>query len=136
MDNQTVTSFITNFVNGNYDASDINTQIDAGWFDWFCKDSSLAKRTQTLGKKVIQISKGNKFNNDEHYVFFKNNCPCSGGTYDSFSICDMEEGNVIFHIASPNSRSNNWEVYGKLNNFEEAIIEGSWLEVKKWFLEA
>jgi len=136
MDNQTVTSFITNFVNGNYDASDINTQIKAGWFDWFCEDSSLAKRLTKLGKKVIQISKSNKFNNDTHYVFFKNNCPCSGGTYDSFSICDMEGGNVQFNVAAPHNDNKKWEVYGRLNDFEDALFEGSWLEVKKWFLEA
>ena len=132
---QNVTEFILNFVTGAYDAADVDTQINAGWFDWFCKDSSLVKRTKTLGKKVIQIAKGNKFNNDENYVFFKNNCPMNGGTYDSFSICDIENGDVQFWIGKP-SYSDKWEVCGPANEFKEPLFAGSWLEVKKWFLAA
>ena len=32
--------WIKKFIDGNYADSDINTQIDAGWFDWFCRDTS------------------------------------------------------------------------------------------------
>ncbi len=131
-----ITAWQLKFATGQFDAVDLDTQIDAGWHDWFCKDSSLATRLQKLGKKVIQIAKGSKFNNDEHYVFFKNNCPMIGGTYDSFSICDMESGDVQFHIAMPNSRSKTYEVYGEANDFNEALVEGDWNTVKKWFLGA
>lgn len=134
MSKQNVTEFILNFVNGRYDAADVATQIEAGWFDWFCKDSSLAKRTEKLGRKVIQIAKGNKFNNDESYVFFKNNCPMSGGTYDSFSICDVDKGDVQFWVGKP-SYSKDWEVFGPANEFKEALVVGNWNTIKKWFLK-
>ena len=132
----TITEFQTKFVNGNFDHNDVDIQIEAGWFDWFCKDSSLVTRTKKLGKKVIQIAKSRKFNNDETYVFFKNNCPMSGGTYDSFSICDHETGDVLFWIGSPNSRNKNYEVFGKENDFNEPLVEGNWKAVKDYFLAA
>ncbi len=134
-DKITIREWIANFVSGEYDAADVNTQIDAGWFDWFCKDSSLQKRTEKLGKKIIQICKSNKIDIDNSYVFFKNNCPMSGGTYDSFSICSMDKGDVLFWVAKP-SYSKNWEVFSPVNEFNEALVEGSWTDVKKWFLAA
>ena len=132
-DNNSVSVFIENFNNGVYDAADVDTQIKAGWFDWFCKDSSLAKRLEVLGRKVVQLSKSNRIDNDRYYVFFKNNAPMSGGTYDSFSFCDMEHGDVKFWVGKP-SYSNKWEVFGSQNDFNEALVEGSWADVKKYFL--
>lgn len=137
MDNRiNITEFQTKFVNGEFDAADVSTQIAAGWFDWFCKDSSLANRTKKLGKRVIQIAKGKRFNNDETYVFFKNNCPMAGGTYDSFSICEMETGNVLFWIGSPSAYTKNYEVFGPENNFTDPLVAGNWNDIKAYFLTA
>ena len=135
-DNINISTWLVKFVNGEFDAADVNTQIKAGWFDWFCSNESLVNRTEKLGKKVIQIAKGSKFDNDTSYVFFKNNCPMVGGTYDSFSVCDMDKGDVLFWIGSPNAYSKKWEVFGPQNDFDTALVSGSWHDVKKWFLAA
>lgn len=127
--------WVEKFNDGDFDAKDVDTQIDAGWFDWFCKDSSLQKKLEVIGRKVVQIRKSKLIDIDNQYVFFKNNAPCSGGTYDSFSVCDMDKGDVQFWIGKPNY-SKNWEVHGVSNEFKEALFEGSWLEVKQWFLAA
>ena len=133
----TIKEWINNFVSGEYDAADVSTQIDAGWFDWFCSDKTLHKRTVKLGKKLMQIRQSSLIDINESYVFFKNNCPMCGGTYDSFSICDIESGNVQYWVGMPNVNANNkYEVFGPANEFEAPLAAGSWKDIKAFFLAA
>ena len=43
-----------------FDNPDRRTQIDAGWYDWFCKDTSLANKTKKMGKIIKQVKDGGK----------------------------------------------------------------------------
>ena len=36
---------------------------------------------------------------ETHYVFLKNNCPVNGKLYDSFSICKVDNGDVVIWCA-------------------------------------
>jgi len=133
-----ITQWIENFKKGEYSNTDFSTQCKAGWYDWFCKDSSLAGKTRALGVKLMQISKSPKINCETSYVWFKNNCPCNGSLYDDFRIADMETGDVIFTIVPKSGyRSMNGlgEVWGKENGFKEALMTGTWGEIKNWFLK-
>ena len=110
------------FSDGKFDSPDLDTQIDAGWYDWFCKDTSLRNKTKRLGNIVKKIKDGGKVNLDTTYVFFKNNCPCVGRLYDDFRICDIKTGNVIYTIAIGDDRSEyRFEVWGRDNNFDGAM---------------
>src|SRR5574343_565364 len=93
-----IRQWVENFDNGLYADKSTDTQIEAGWYDWFCKDRSLQRKTVYLGKKLKVLLKSKKFDQDKCYVFFKNNCPVSGRLYDDFRICDIETGNVIYTI--------------------------------------
>lgn len=133
-----IKEWIKNFDKGEYESSDIDTQIKAGWYDWFCKDSSLAKKTQSLGKKLKMIAKSSKIDINKSYVFFKNNCPMIGNLYDDFRISDLKTGNVIFTI-TPKYGNKGYKglgaVWGKENSFSVPLIEGTWKEIKNWFLK-
>lgn len=121
-------------------------QINAGWFDWFCKDSSLANKTKALAKKLRSIVKSPRFNPDSTYVMFKNNCPVNGTLYDDFRILDADR-KVLFTVVPRNGhqyekdrmrkggRSGLAEVWGTENGFEDALIEGTWAEIRRWFLQ-
>lgn len=133
------------FEAGEYDTKDVDTQIDAGWYDWFCKDTSLPLKTTYLFKKVLSILDSKKIDLDKHYVFFKNNCPVQGQLYDDFRICDLETGEVIYCV-TPNRKVKittgyahiecHADVYGKENDFQESLIDGrSWKDVKNFFLK-
>ena len=139
MDNQLpLNKQIGNFLAGEYDSNDVRIQCDAGWYDWFCRDSSLARKTQTLFKKVIQISKTKKFDNKKVYVFFKNNCPMMGRLYDDFRICDLNSGDVLYTVvprSGHDSMKGSGEVWGKENNFSSPLLQGSWREIKNFFLK-
>jgi hypothetical protein len=136
-DEITIREFIKNYDDGKYDSPDRGTQIDAGWYDWFCKDTSLVNKTHKLVKKLKQIIKSHKFSIDSTYVFFKNNCPMVGSLYDDFRICDIKTGNVLYTI-TPRSghRSDEGaaEVWGHENGFEEPLVHGRWKDVKDFFM--
>lgn len=133
-----INQWIEKFNNGEYNNPDCSTQCSAGWYDWFCNDSSLAGKTKSLGKKLIAISKSPKFNCNTSYVFFKNNCPCNGNLYDDFRICSIDDGDVLYTITPKCGHKvseGKGNIWGRENNFEQPLFQGSWTEIKNWFLK-
>lgn len=55
---------------GEFENSNFETQVKAGWYDWFCKTTSLRNKTKKLGNIVKKLVDSEKV-----YVWFKNNCP-------------------------------------------------------------
>ena len=98
MNRMPLNNWIDEFLKGNFDASDVKTQIKAGWYDWFCKDSSLVNKTKKMGNIIKQIRNGGKVNLGSSYVWFKNNCPLNGPLYDDFRIANLVTGEVQFTI--------------------------------------
>ena len=96
--NISITEWIKKFDNGEFDEPDIETQINAGWYDWFCDEDELYEKTQDLGEKLKSLLPTKLFDPNTMYVFFKNNCPLEGDLYDSFSICELDGGGVVFWI--------------------------------------
>ena len=93
-----VSNWIDKFLAGQYDSPDVKIQILSGWFDWFCKDSSLVNKTKKIGDIIKQIKSGGKVNLQDLYVWFKNNCPLNGPLYDDFRFASLETGDVQFTI--------------------------------------
>ena len=83
-------AWIGSFILGDFDAIDVHTQIKAGWYDWFCKDSSLAKKTKRMGNIIKNLREGGKVDFKSWYVWFKNNCPLNGPLYDDFRFADLD----------------------------------------------
>lgn len=98
MENVNVKTWQEQFIKGDFEHDDIKTQIKAGWYDWFCRDSSLANKTKKMGNIIKQVKDGGKVDLDNWYVWFKNNCPLNGPLYDDFRFADLETGNVQFTI--------------------------------------
>lgn len=137
MDNRnSIRTFLTNFKEGKYSSKDVGTQIDAGWWDWFCKDSSLRNKTYKLVPKIKKVVKSKKINIDEMYIFFKNNCPCYGKLYDDFRICDIITGDVIYTIVPAVGYTKTFgrsEVWGRENDFKETLAVGTWKDILSFF---
>jgi hypothetical protein len=128
MKNDTISTILANF--DNYD-------IMCLWYDWFCRETSLKRKGEALLKKLKVIASSNKFDNDKCYVFFKNNCPCVGNLYDDFRICDKETGDVLYCVIPKSGFKRDEgraQVYGVDNDFKEPLVEGTWRDVKAWFL--
>lgn len=112
------------------------TQCAAGWFDIFCKEETLHRRTIALTRRLKSIVNSPKINIDTMYIFFKNNNPFGGKLYDDFRICDIATGNVIFTIIPKSGYRQNEgksEVWGRENDFKEPLVSGTWEDVQRFF---
>lgn len=136
MSNMSIADFATRFLRGDFDLNNRSVQIEAGWYDWFCRDTSLAAKTKNLGKKVLRLMKSSKIDIEKNYVFFKNNCPMIGSLYDDIRICDMETGDVLYTIIPSSGFSatkGRAEVWGRENCFNQPLVTGTWKDVKTFF---
>jgi hypothetical protein len=88
------------------------------FYDWFCKDSSLARKARTLMKQTERFVKAYDIDLLDHYVFFKNNCPGRGPLYDDFRICNIETCNVVYTVIPKCSHSGLAEIWGRENDFK------------------
>jgi len=129
-------NFIERFKQGDFESNDVHTQIEARWYDWFCKDESLANKTKHMGNIVKQLKDVGKVNLETMYVWFKNNCPLAGFLYDDFRIADIETGDTLFTITINGFREDKrYTVYGRKNDFLDSLFETDSRELVKWLNE-
>lgn len=98
-----------------------------GFYDWFCKDTSLKSKGTSLMKKTSTFVKKMGIDTTTHYVFFKNNCPMNGPLYDDFRICDIETGDVMWNVTPKSGHSLEAEVYSSKHGFSEPLFAGKTL---------
>ena len=121
-DKMTVRQWQKAFAAGEFDGAGIQTQCRAGWYDWFCEDTSLAGKTRRLGRIVAKVKDGGKVDLDGMYVWFKNNCPLCGPLYDDLRFSDIETGDVQMTICVDDEREEfKYSVWGRANGFREPI---------------
>jgi hypothetical protein len=111
-------------------------QNSFGFWDWFCSEKALENRAKSLFSKFKKIAKSPKINPHTMYLWFKNNCPVNGNLYDDFRISYLSTGDVIYTIIPSSGHNTNLheaELWGKENNFKEAIITGTYSDIIKWF---
>ena len=121
------------FENGSILDSDGSVDSNCfNFYDWFCSDKALENKSMKLFKQVKTFIKHHpEINLDTHYVFFKNNCPMLGSTYDDFRICDIEEGNVQYTVTPSRVLKNGKnqirmaEIWGRSNNFKQPLKEAN-----------
>lgn len=129
-----VREWIDLFNAGAFEGRDRHTQIQAGWYDWFCKDTSLKNKLYKMGAIVKQVKAGGKVDLDNWYVWFKNNCPLCYPLYDDFRFAEIGTGDVQFTIQiGAGYNKHRYCVYGRRNNFEEPLFEcDNSRELVKW----
>lgn len=98
MNRISVTEWIDKYNNKEFTGRDVKTQILIGWYDWFCKDGTLYRKTEKMGNIIKQLKVGGKVNLEDWYVWFKNNCPLNGPLYDDFRFSDLDTGYVQMTI--------------------------------------
>ena len=104
--------------------SDGTVNFCFNFFDWFCKESSLENKAKQLFPRVKTFAEKMGVNLDTTYCIFKNNCPMGGQLYDDFRICDRETGHVIWTVVPKCGHSGQAEVWGTINSFQGAHLQG------------
>ena len=69
------------------------------FYDWFCSNKALKIKSKLLMTKAEKVMSKLGLDPETHYVFLKNNCPAVGKLYDSFSICKVDNGDVVIWCA-------------------------------------
>ena len=107
------------YLTGAFASRDRTVQCEAGWYDWFCRDESLAGRLQELAPVVMEIT--DPFILDNYYVWFKNNCPLHGPLYDDVRFEPLSEdwdGKYFMVSADCPYEDEKWVLYTERNGFD------------------
>ena len=127
MNKVSLTRQLAEFEKGNIIDSEGKSNDCYNFYDWFCNENSLQRKSIKLFKAVKRFVKYAKIDTSKYYVFFKNNCPMNGPLYDDFRICDRESGDVMWNITPKSGHTGKAEIYGRSNDFKGVIAEGDTL---------
>jgi hypothetical protein len=122
-----LTHQLAEFEKGNIINSEGKSNTYYNFYDWFCADTSLQRKSIKLYRAVKKFVKYANIDTSKYYVFFKNNCPANGPLYDDFRICDRQTGDVIWNVTPKSGHSFKAEIYGISNGFKVPIAEGDTL---------
>jgi hypothetical protein len=127
MEHITVREWVKRFNDGAYENSDFSTQVEAGWYDWFCEDRELPTNLKHMGNIISKIK--NDFLLDNYRVWFKNNCPMVGPLYDDFRFEPLNEGKrdkLYFGVACDDAREHHrYVVFTARNDYNKEIATNS-----------
>ncbi len=130
----TLREWIKRFNNNEFESLDVKVQIEAGWYDWFCRDTNLKNKTKKMGNIIKQIKDGGKVDLNNMFVRFKNNCPMSSPLYDDFRIANISDGatQLIVQLDSP-WEDERYAVYSVDDFFDKPVLlTNSSRELVKW----
>ena len=126
---------------------DLGELEDLGWFDWFCKDSSLQRKGKTLIQRAKKLAKGGRIDPSKVSFLMKNNCPVEGSLYDDFRFVDVETEKVMYTII-PRREYKRYlgkrrgmaidkvecELWGQDNDFSGPIVHSTeWKDIVDFF---
>lgn len=100
MKKKTLAEWVKCYDNGEFDRGDMDTMIKAGWDNWFCKESSLPNRLKKMVGMIKACAASPKIAADKVYLRLHNNMAPLHGTYDSFTLTDLNTDEVLWVVSA------------------------------------
>lgn len=100
-----------------------------GFYDWFCKDSTLKNHFKSLLPKVKFLVQYKLINPETTYVWFKNNCPCYGSLYTDIRFSLLDDNNTFIGGICPSSGHDAIKGQCSVWYFENGVKE---IEFESW----
>lgn len=95
MEIKTLNDFLTAYTSAAKGSDERNSIAEDIWYDWFCKSSSLPRRTKKFIRPLKELVKAVPEAGDFTKVSGKNNCPVDGPTYDVLRLFDLDDDFVV-----------------------------------------
>ena len=96
MEFKNLNDFLTAYTSAAKGSAERDDIADSIWFDWFCKDSSLARRTKKFIRPLKEVVKAIPEAGLFTRVSGKNNCPVDGPTYDVCRLFDLNDDFIVW----------------------------------------
>ena len=107
------------------------------FYDWFCNKHTLPRRAKAMIPKIKFLVDQGIINGETTYVWFKNNCPVSGSTYDDMRFSSLISDDVYVGGVAPRlgydrceNRAMMWYFEGKEREIVQCEFK-NWRELKR-----
>jgi hypothetical protein len=123
-----------------FDGYKLNETPFGQFYDWFASDSRIANDAAILSNKAMDITTAmieGGFSPRNYHIWFKNNAPMSGGTYNDIRVSDIykDDGRnvAVIQISAPYSEKK-FSVYTDEDGYETPAFEtDSWQDILSQF---
>lgn len=96
MEIKTLNDFLTAYTSASKGSAERNSVAEDIWYDWFCKSSSLPRRTKKFIRPLKELVKAVPEAGLFTHPSGKNNCPISGPTYDVLRLFDLDDNFIVW----------------------------------------
>jgi len=128
--------FIKNYETGKYDDNNKKTMIEAGWYEWVCRDTSLKNKLDKIFPKIKQIANSPKIDIEKMYVLLFNSRSKVGLSLDHIKFCEISTGDIIYAVLFSFPQRKNkrqTELWGRENNLDKPLVKGTWRDIRAFF---
>lgn len=95
MEIKTLNDFLTAYTSAAKGSAERKSVAEEIWYDWFCSDSSLERRTKKFIRPLKELVKAVPEAGLLTRVSAKNNCPIDGPTYDVLRLFGLDDEFVV-----------------------------------------